>query len=118
MTGKYDAIMATAFTAAPVTTIDAFDPTTGTTFDLRGYKEKVLMIVNTGSNGLTWNLLGSIDDGVTFDIQVLPNSNVAAGTTTLPYRDSNYVTHWLVQMQSETSGNPTTAFAKFAAIGD
>lgn len=116
-TGKYDAVMATSYVAPPVITLNAYDATTSVIIDLRGYKEKNILVMNTGlANGLTWNILASIDDGKNYDVALKANANVAFSAQEL-YSSSVYYTHWMVQIKSQASGFPTTAQVKLCAIG-
>jgi hypothetical protein len=108
-------VLSAAYTFAA--TLDAYDATTDTILDLRGMKEKLVLMKNTGgANGLTWTILGSVDDGVEYDIVVKADANVALSAQEI-FRGSEYYTHWKVRVKSQVAGNPTSVKVKFAAIG-
>jgi hypothetical protein len=116
-TNKYDAVLAIDYVSPIVTTLDAYDTTTTQEVEIRGFKTKTIVVVNSGAtNGLTWSVLGSVDGGLNYDITVNSGGNIAASSIA-SFQDTGYYTHLAFQLKSQSSGSPTTAYIKFAALG-
>lgn len=108
-------MLLTTATTADVTTTNAFAD--ALIIDLQGIKEKSLQIKNTGgANGLSWQILGSLDGGANYDVAVKASANVAFGAVEF-YNSSVYCTHWKVQVKDQVGGSHTTASVKLAGIG-
>ncbi len=106
-----DPITCLAVTAAYTPTA-AYAAATDTVLDVRGMKEKVVM-VKAATNTVTYTILGSIDDGANYDITVKADTAVTAGNQDI-YRDSVYYTHWKVRVKAAAAA---TATVKAAAVG-
>lgn len=93
------------------TTTNSFADLTGAIIDAANYESLAVIFKNTGgSNGASWQLLGSID-GITY-VEVVASANVAAGATGTPYTVSiPPYRYYKVQAKSQSAGNHTTAVA-------
>ena len=112
-----DAVTSTSIVPVTFTTADAYAANKSVVLDIRGLKEKNVLIKNTGNtNALTWSILGSLDDGASFDIQVQADTSLAHSAQVL-FSSSVYYTHYTIQVKSAGSSSPTTAVIKFAGIG-
>lgn len=116
--GSYVLDPMSSFTSSfgPVSPLASYDPTTSWTIDVRATKDKTLLIKNTGSSDLTFQILASIDSSPTesgqaiqFDIPFLSPTVVAAGTQSLQ-QFSNYFSF----IQVQVSGVGSVAFIKAA----
>lgn len=97
-----------------LTTTDALQ--TVQDFPVRGIGlAAVLVLKNSGgANGATFRVLGSVDDGGTFDVTVVADTNVAAGATTKVSVSEPYDL-LRVQAKSQTAGQATTVNCKGVA---
>jgi hypothetical protein len=89
----------------PWAALAAYDPTTSWIIDVRAQKDKTILIKNSGTATLTFQILASIDSsqnesGVapTFDIPFLAPVTVAAGSQSLQ-QFSNYFSFIQIQIQ-------------------
>jgi len=113
----FDPITAVSYVAPVVTTADAYSDVTSVILDVRGLKDKAFVMKNTGAaNALSWKILGSVDDGVEYDIAVKSEADVALSSYEY-YRLTDYYSHLKIQIKSKVAGNPTTAIVKFAGLG-
>ena len=111
-----DPVLTVELTTSSVTTLDAYDASTSQVLEVRGLKDKAFVIKNTGSKTLTWNMLGSIDGGVAYDVAIKADADILT-TAYEYYRLTDYYTHVKIQMKSKLAGNPTTAVVKLAGLG-
>lgn len=81
--------------------------------DTKGLVEKTFVIENTGANGATVRIQGSVDNGATFDedIQV---AVVVAASAKLVVKSSDYFNTVRVQAHRETAGLDTSVDGRFA----
>jgi hypothetical protein len=112
-TQTIDAILAADALKAGIVPLIAYDATTDFTLDLRGVKEKALLVINTGANTATYTVLGSLDAGASYDLVVKADTPVLTAAQDL-FRNSEYCTHWKVRVKAAAA---TTATIKFAGIG-
>ncbi len=92
------------------------DPSTFTTLldvDARGLRAKILVVENTGANGATVRIQGSIDGGVNFDVDIQAATNIAAGAK-LVVNEANYYTNIRVEAHRQTATFDTSVDCRFA----
>lgn len=107
-----DAITCLTVSKAGIVPLVAYDATTDQVIDVQGMKEKAVMVKAAG-NTVTYQILGSIDGGVEYDVVVKADTAVLAAAQDI-YRDSVYYTHWKVRVKAAAAA---TATVKAAAIG-
>ncbi len=99
-----------------ITTANAYDAATDTIVDLRGMKDKALLVKNThAANGITYSVLGSLNDGSSYDLTIKADTAVAAVSQDL-FRNADYVTHWKIRVKSTVAAAHGTAALQIAAI--
>lgn len=100
----------------PIAALAAYDASTSIRIDIRGQNDKVVIVKNTGSSALTFNILGSIDsvpDAIEWDLTHLGDTVVApAGMNAQKFPD--YYTYLLIQVK----GVGGIATVKIAATGN
>lgn len=94
-------------------TTDA-DAVLGTAWNKTGLKSTTLVIHNTGANGATVTVQGSVD-GTNWDSTILAATGVAAGAKNVQHI-SNYFTHIRILIRATTALSQTTVAARAAAI--
>ncbi len=112
-TQTIDAILAADALKAGIVPTAAYATATDYIIDLRGIKEKALLVKNTGANSLTYTILGSLDAGAAYDLVIKGDTVVATVSQDLT-RDSTYCTHWKIRVKAAAV---TAATIKFAGIG-
>lgn len=95
-------------------------------FKLEGQARGTVAVYNKGTaNSLTWEILGSLDNGKTFDVPVVAATALAANGTGTAVALTNWAsagavptnavyTHIKVRVRSTTAATPTTAASKAA----
>lgn len=79
-------------------------------------KSKTLVIENTGAaNGAHYKILGSVDDGVTYAVEIAAETALAAGTKATRIVN-DYYTHLKVQVKAQVAGSQTTVKAAGCGI--
>lgn len=91
----------------PAAPLAAYDATTDTVLDIGGLKEKALMVKNSGGAAATYTILGSLNDGLSYDFVVKADTVVNAAALDT-YRDSVYYTHWKVRVKGVGSAPKVT----------
>ena len=94
----------------PITALAAYDATTSWEVDIKAYGDKVLLVKNTGAAALTFNVLGSLDNGEEYDI-VEKSDNAVAPSAQELYQFSDHYTNVKIQVK----GVGGIAVLKFAA---
>jgi uncharacterized protein YgiM (DUF1202 family) len=112
-TQHIDPIIAADSLKAGIVPLAAYDATTDYVIDLRGVKEKALLVLNTGANTVVYQVLGSLDAGAAYDLIVKADTNVLTAAQDL-FRNSEYCTHWKVRVKAAAA---STATIKFAGLG-
>ena len=108
-----EAITSFSFVPAPISPLPAYGSTTDTIVDMRGMKEQGLLVKNTGAGSLTYQINGSYDDGLTFDMPIQADTAVAPSAQN-QFLGTSYYTHWQIRVKSAAT---TTAQLKIVALG-
>jgi hypothetical protein len=85
-------------------------------FNVRRYKTKTISIRNTGANSARITILGSIDDGVGFDVVISSNTLLSSGNVMI-VSEERAMTHIQVLARANAGGNQTTIVTKGYALG-
>ena len=86
------------------------------TLEVRGYPQKTLWVKNTGgANGLTYQVLGSLDGGVSYDLTLVAPASLAAAADSGAIQSSIRCTHIKVQLKSQNAGQATSYTVKGVA---
>lgn len=95
-------------------TTNAFAPLGATkderTWDKPGWRTTTIVIRNTGANAATIRVVGSVDQGKTFDVTLLAAESLAAGQTKV-LSFTTYVSQVQVQAQAAVADAQTTVEA-------
>lgn len=113
-----DPITSFSIPPASVVPLAAYSPATDVIVDLRGMKSKGLLVKNTGTNSITYQVNGSYDDGKTYDV-VIQSDTVVAASTSSNYNDTDYATFWQIRTKASTastSGTSTSGAAPATTI--
>lgn len=111
-----DRVTVTSLAPAAITTAAAYGATTDTIVDLRGLKDKALLVKNThAANSLTYTVLGSLNDGVSYDLVIKADTAVAGLAQDL-FRNADYVTHWKIRVRDTVAASNGIASLQLAAI--
>lgn len=89
----------------------------GAPWDTRWLLRKSIVVKNTGgTNGLHYKVLGSVDNGKNYDVEIKEETVVAAEQSDDVSYDK-YVTHVKIQVKAQSASDQTTAAASAAGIG-
>lgn len=101
--------------ATSQTTTDAFADV-GSAWNKTLYKTTTITVKNThGSNSITYKILGSIDGGDNFDIEIVAATAVAAGIVSTT-KFSDYYNVVKIQAKATVAASQGTVTARAAAI--
>lgn len=81
--------------------------------DARGLIEKTIVVENTGAQGATIRMQGSVDGGVTYDDIFEGPTNVAT-TAKLVIKTLDYYTHIKVEAHRQVAAQDTSVDCRFA----
>lgn len=84
-------------------------------FNIKGLKTKTLVVQNLGANPIMLRILGSVDNGASYDAIVADDVLVPVGGSA-KIIDSDYETDIAVQAKSANAGAPSSVQVKLAAV--
>ena len=97
-------ITALSVVYSPVVGLNAYDASADAVVDLRGMRDKVVVVKETGgSSGITYTILGSVDDGASYDLTVKSDTAISAGSLAT-FRTTDYYTHWTIRAKATSGG--------------
>ena len=82
----------------PITALAGYDASTSWIIDIKNEANKAILVKNTGTSALTYQILASIDNGVEFDIPFKGDTVVAPAAQSL-YEFSNHFTNIKIQVK-------------------
>jgi len=97
----------------PITALAGYDATTSWSVDIKAQACKSILVKNTGAAGLTWNIIGSLDNGEEFDYTVKADNAIAAGQQEF----YSFTTHF-TNIKIQVKGIGGIAIIKVTASGN
>ncbi len=87
----------------------------GSAWSKGGYRTSTVIPKNTGANGAHVKVLGSVDGGTNFDVEIQAETTIAAGDQ-LVVKFSDYYTDVKVQIKAAVADSQTTVEGRAAAV--